>query len=83
MNKYEKAFENICSIFDIYDSTYDSELKLLNELVERATPKNITVYDYLCPVCKENCRKYDYYGTTEKLYNYCPNCGQALDWSVK
>lgn len=33
---------------------------------------------YICPVCKcviGDCEKEDYW------YKFCPDCGQALDWS--
>lgn len=35
------------------------------------------VYDmYDCPSCGEG------YEINGEKYNYCPNCGQALDWSI-
>lgn len=54
------------------------------ELLDKATPKKpITkvakgsydpVYFHYCPVCK--------FSSVEKDYaNFCPNCGQKLDWS--
>ena len=50
-----------------------------NELVERATPKKPYLQDdeddiLLCPTCNEDF-------IDNHISNYCPNCGQALDWS--
>lgn len=48
----------------------------LQELVEKATPKKVKIFiafgERLCP----NCRNH-----MIDLYKYCPDCGQALDWS--
>lgn len=68
-----------------------NELDILNELVEKATPKkpeikelirkdnyrdgtNIPRFDWWCP----NCHLEHISGND---INYCPTCGQALDWS--
>ncbi len=33
------------------------------------------IYDtYICPNCRKN------YEIEYEKYDYCPNCGQALDW---
>lgn len=54
--------------------------------LEKQIPKKwqyemVNDYDtYVCPCCKEYW--YMYYGTpATNEYNYCPNCGQRLDWS--
>ena len=57
---------------------------VLAELVEKATPKKyaerVEFVDEVkwmhesCPNCKEIIDEFGY-------YPYCPNCGQALDWS--
>ena len=40
----------------------------------------ITCFDeFLCPVC--DYRFSDGDGTVEEYYDFCPCCGQALDWS--
>ena len=46
------------------------KFELLQELVDRATPKDATKSD-VCPSC----------GGHGYLYPYCPECVQALDWS--
>lgn len=65
-------------------------VKTLNELVEKATPKKVnnatredymkTGYKHCCPTCG------NLVGTilsdlTIQEDDYCPTCGQALDWS--
>ena len=35
--------------------------------------------NYICPCCDTIVGDCDY---EEHYYNYCPNCGQKLDWSV-
>lgn len=74
MNKYEKAFIHLREhvSFDTVDEMLD-----IKELVERATPKKFLYSEeYIafchCPTCK---RIVPIYG------DYCPCCGQAIDWS--
>jgi hypothetical protein len=68
MNKYEEV------LLDITVLPY--QFKILKELVERATPKKV-IYENNdsgigeCPNCRERIFTPD----------FCPNCGQALDWS--
>ena len=54
----------------------DENLDLLQELVDKATPKKPT--KSVCP----NCDSWDIYSEEfDNKYNFCPNCGQAIDWS--
>jgi hypothetical protein len=54
----------------------------LQELVDKATPKKVTQFEHegnlycWCSKCDhvEMIREIDF-------MNYCPNCGQKLDWS--
>lgn len=67
MNKYEKAYDD----------------KLLQELVERATPKKVnwkSRNEERCPniECETLINWKQYYGCETA---FCPVCGQALDWS--
>ena len=74
MNKYQEALEKLREI-EQTENTWDVNCDVLQELVDRATPKK--PYDkgdyYICPNCSNDrcvCGK------------FCPNCGQAIDWST-
>lgn len=88
MNKYQEAFISIED--NKYQYGTDEQWDLLKELVEKATPKkpeikelirkdnyrdgtNIPRFDWWCP----NCHLEHISGND---INYCPTCGQALDW---
>lgn len=93
MNKYQKALDTLKkTIFNlapkhkkkVYELIY--ETNCLQELVDRATPKKpkITMidkeygsYQCDCPICGRflsvNCKWDD--------TKFCPECGQAIDWS--
>ena len=84
MSKYKEALSSI--YFTMHNRVKpralgrceDKNLELLEELVERATPKKPTSEEeifYLCPVCNE------LVGDEYDSDNYCHNCGQAIDWS--
>ena len=84
MSKYTEALSSI--YFTMHNRVKpralghceDKNLELLEELVERATPKKPTSEKeifYLCPVCNE------FVGDEYDSDNYCHNCGQAIDWS--
>jgi hypothetical protein len=75
MKNYQKALSSIHC------------LEALGELVDKATPKApnanhsgvrspdgksvLTFFEYRCPCCERRITDID---------NYCPNCGQAIDW---
>ena len=65
---------------DIYDRDKEA-LEFAVKAVEKQIPKKIkTVYlETICPYCG----KIFYVGdpNTVMIYNFCPDCGQALDWS--
>lgn len=102
MNKYQKALECIGNIdLDTLSNGYDSpkylkdfyygEYKVLQELVDKAIPKKITVkvdserkylkFKIYCPTCGK------YFYRTDNPYDNvlkircCTNCGQAIDRS--
>lgn len=63
----------------------DKNLEVLEELVDRATPKKpkITVRNGFCPNCNY---AFGFERTKEAMLrpywlSFCPCCGQALDWS--
>lgn len=88
MNKYQEALDKIAKhtnnprsmYFNLGANEPKKYLDLLQELVDKETPKKVLRYKsqvYIslpkCPICKtipHTC--------TQK---YCDECGQALDWS--
>ncbi len=75
----EERKKNNMALFTI------SALELAISALEKQIPKKweyAEVNDcdiYVCPCCKE----YWYLegmNPTQSEYNYCPNCGQALEW---
>ncbi|BET21229.1 hypothetical protein [Solobacterium moorei] len=92
MNKYQEALLNI-RYYYAQSQKYKKlqkynairQLETLQELVDRATPKEPIIesqdygYSYCyCPTCDANV------GIETHLYThnkYCHYCGQALDWS--
>ena len=82
MNKYEKAFQR--GVFNKLYEKSKEDYKAIEELVERATPKNpfIDYYgscDNYCPKCHGE-RPMILTNVNHKPL-FCHNCGQALDWS--
>ena len=84
MNKYQEALVDIrCDTYNFIDNNYDEafkmvyakQFKLLQELVDKATPKKPIklkldyMESYVCPNCRHT-----YEGSS-----YCRFCGQALD----
>ena len=73
MTKIQKAIK----YFDGYGSPYD---ELVIEALENQVPKQVVkklqaVFNqFYCP----RCMRVLYYGD-----NYCPSCGQRLDWEEK
>lgn len=84
MNKYQEALDCVTGITRKmldnptveFSKKYLESIKLLEELVDKATPKKIIrlpklkEYGYRCPTCNANVD-----------YHFCINCGQALDWT--
>lgn len=62
------------------------DFKILQELVDREKPRYVN-YEYDgCPVydiarCPE-CGRY-FEADREEHYNYCPDCGQRLNWEFR
>lgn len=85
MNKYQEALDKIDKT-SIISEYYQDEVKLIQELVDKATPKK-PIFDYLMNECKcSNCNHIFGYAEEEESniekINYCYNCGQAIDWST-
>ena len=81
MNKYQEALKKLRKI-EQTENTWDENCDVLQELVDKATPKNPRNWkaerrlngavEFNCPVCN---RLY-----TERV-NFCSSCGQRIDWS--
>lgn len=77
MNKYEEAIQALKYVsYDDYHSTtllytHAKELEYMNDLVERATPKKVTLNIVRLPGCP-NC------GSCNDDNDFCYKCGQAL-----
>lgn len=87
MNKYQEAWNNVKSLAETSDyyKPYndDKDIKLIQELVEKATPikfvKSYSKYgteSWLCPSCRRKLKK-----EWQHNNNYCPKCGQKIEWS--
>ena len=85
-NKYQEALDYLVENIEMLNRHSDGSFcspyfskSTLQELVEKATPKEL-LYDYdyhsfcRCPACKK---------TVPIHGNYCPRCGQTLDWRVE
>ena len=83
MNKYQEALDNLKSLEvfpeeNIYVADF-GEVDILQELVDKETPMKVIKHlnnFYRCENCDELFQNFHY-------QNYCPNCGQKLDWSVE
>ena len=54
----------------------DSLEKQIKKKVERYSCNTIGEMTFNCPSCN-----LEYYVTDYEDFNYCPNCGQKIDWS--
>lgn len=90
MNKYQEALDNIGSLY-MYDedgeddcllseSFMKDDYDILKELVEKETSKKVirihTSFDEFSFECP-NCHEKTY---TNRIRNYCGDCGQRLLW---
>lgn len=96
MNKYQEALDRLfmlatngyCAL-EFGSKEYEDIKAILQELVDRTTPKKLDyeadgyydgelVYDMAyCPMCHNGFE----YAINDWGCDYCPNCGQALDWN--
>ncbi len=78
--RYEVDEEGHCGYIE-------NELRVAMTALEKQIPKKV-IFGYdeqkyvLCPICKIEIAMLDSWRDFEsRVYKYCPNCGQALDWS--
>ena len=91
MNKYQEAKANIINTlirivgYPTFASQVEKDFDVLDELVEKATPKKPIQLENKnrsrCPNCKNQLpfRKNALKKQNPRIY--CDRCGQALDWS--
>lgn len=86
MNKYQEALEKLREI-EQTENTWDVNCDVLQELVDRATPKkpDVNINNGYCPNCHQ---AFGLERTRQAMIrpywlSFCPCCGQALDWSKK
>ena len=79
MYDYEDALREM--LYQVYRNTDDFEMriskdcyKLIREALEKQIPKKLKDNGWLyCPFCGRD--------VLMDKFDYCPHCGQALDWS--
>lgn len=82
----EQFYTNGVELVPLYRVVQILEHFKVQELVDKETPKkpkNVSEYssDEWCPNCHSfNIETRDEEGSWQK-WDYCPDCGQALDWS--
>ena len=83
MNKYQEALEKLREI-EQTENTWDVNCDVLQELVDRATPKkpDVNINNGYCPNCHQ---AFGLERTRQAMLrpywlSFCPYCGQALDW---
>lgn len=82
---------------DMDDSSpYEEAINIAIKAIEKQIPQKLKIetlecmiqgYSYMdkccvCPSCGEFRGNLDYESFKIKKYSFCPDCGQALDWSV-
>lgn len=77
MNKYQESWNFLMGDGKMNVDKWGESLDTIHELVEKATPKKAeqtkyAPYHTFCSACG---------GLVFDNFDYCPKCGQALDWS--
>ena len=85
MNKYEEAFDELKEVLYLPDKYLEKRLNILQELVEKATPKklnNFTIWNSVWEiVLGGRCVCCNKILSSDREEKYCSRCGQAIDWS--
>lgn len=74
MNRYKEALDELKEVLYLPDKYLEKRLNILQELVEKATPKEPKRGEHIwCSRCG---------AIIEEYYpEYCSCCGQNIDWS--
>lgn len=82
---YGEAIYQLTNFEGTYETPSLEAIELAIEILEKQIPKkpfriiiNGELDDELCPTCNSLHIADNYHGIQ---YNYCPDCGQKLDWS--
>ena len=91
MNKHQEALDKIAEhtnnprsmYFNLGANEPKKYLDLLQKLVDKETPKKVVIKisktpgcdprNFHCPTCSRKLKR-------DRSYQYCPRCGQKLDW---
>lgn len=80
-DKYLVAYNHLKGLLEPLNFEKEVSLKVIKELVDKETPIKVikaapygTTRASRCPIC------YKRYSRAHKK-EYCPDCGQKLDWS--
>lgn len=78
MSKYQEALDDMSYHAHDYCG-YENDYNSLQELVDKEKPKAVVGDgdDHSC----SNCGEYFCICEVNNKINYCPNCGQKLDWN--
>lgn len=89
MNKYQQALNRLICNISVTRSDYrksgqaNEDMDILQRLVDKATPrkfvKSYSQYGtetWLCPNCRRKLKR-----EWQHRNNYCPKCGQKIEWS--
>lgn len=84
MSEEQELINELQEYLDIEDTDnialYPEEVQMCMDALEKQAAKKVIVRDigvdiYDCPSCEK------VYLGCGGVYNYCPDCGQKLDWS--
>lgn len=93
MNKYQEAYKLASNLTprDMLDKKVRKAVDLVKEACDKAdkydekeTPKKpirIAIHGLIEYECPNECEGKKKWSFVSKYQNYCPNCGQKLDWS--
>ena len=70
------SYERLQKAFDMAIKALEKQIPKKPDLEGDGYADGHLVYDtWICPCCEKG------YEVDYEEYDYCPNCGQALDWS--
>lgn len=64
----------------VYQAAFKTAIEALEKQIPKKPEKNEYNY-FICPCCNSDDYSLMHDSNYADRYNYCHNCGQALDWS--